>query len=331
MTHRSLFLSLIFCCVSIFALEPAQHIVMTPTLQVLLNDMKLYKLKSHNGKYLHAGDLYEHSMWCYNAMVELLDGKLPYAQNLHLNERQKEIIMLAALLHDIGKSGRADLFDRTHPTLYYEIIKNHDDQVEYIHYYSDRQEHPKISLNYLATPLLDKDSSHFQNYYAINTRTGKLHPFNMEQLYQELNLTKEEQQIIAILAGIHYDFGNVSHGRMTNQQYLTKLQEHVSLVGYNNGVMDEHIVRLSVLIQVADVKGIYPVSGRSTPLFPNAVDYNARHDKTEFIDAFKQLDYVAGDGSCPDGENAPSRVKNMNNLLAHFHAAYTLDLLKHTT
>ena len=61
-----------------------QHIVATPLLHTLLDDIKLYKLDSEGDQYLHAGDLYEHSVWTYNAMVELLRGDLPYIQDLQL-------------------------------------------------------------------------------------------------------------------------------------------------------------------------------------------------------------------------------------------------------
>src|SRR5437879_6584358 len=90
---------LIFLCAWAHAILPS--VVLTPLLQQLLDDFKLYKLDSQGDAYVHAGDLYEHSIWTYNAMVELLRSNSPYAQDLQLTEREQEIIALAALLHDI--------------------------------------------------------------------------------------------------------------------------------------------------------------------------------------------------------------------------------------
>ncbi|OGB97822.1 hypothetical protein A3F06_00310 [candidate division TM6 bacterium RIFCSPHIGHO2_12_FULL_36_22] len=254
--------------------------------------MKLYKLDSEGNPSIHAGDIYEHSIWTYYAMVELFETNSLYVQGLHLSIREKEVVCLAALLHDIGKIGRKNLFDKTHPRLHYDIIKNDDGSIQKIIYYQDHQEHTYISFKYAAQPLLRPNDPNIETCFCINQKTGQLYPFNINLLYKELCLTIQEQQIFTILLGMHYEFGNLKHNKIEIPEFFQMLQNFVTIVNYNNGVIDENILRLSILIQVADVKGLVPVIPRKTPLFPEEKFCCSVHP-VKFDNPFQAFDYVS--------------------------------------
>ncbi|MCL4380097.1 HD domain-containing protein [Candidatus Dependentiae bacterium] len=291
------------------------HIVMKPLLQRLLQDMQLYKLDAAGDPLLHAGDLYEHSIWTYNGMIALLRGNLPYVRNVQLTERQKEVVALAALLHDIGKAGRLDLLQGTHPVLRRYDIHRNAGIITHITYYQDNQQHTRICFEYAAKPFLTVQSGYdLRDYYRASG--NHFVPFAMEQMFQELGLTPEEQQVIAILVGIHYEFGNLNRNKITNDGFLTKLEKLVKAVHYNGGELNEFIVRLAILIQVADVKGLVPVPAYKTPLFPEGISCNPVHEPVRFSDPFTEFNYVSHD--CCSAE--PIGVQKMEELLACFHA-----------
>lgn len=289
-------------------------------LERLLNDMKLYKLDSQGNRYFHAGDLYEHSIWTYNAMVEVLNSDLPYVQGLNLTERQKEILALAALLHDIGKAGRKNLFDGTHPRLHYEIIKDEEGTIKSITYYPDRQEHPHICFDYAVKPFCIYTGSYenkheLGEYYMIDPETAQLSPFDITELYEQFNLTSEEQKVFAILLGIHYEFGNVIGNKITVEQFLKLLDNFVKITDYNQGVLDEELVRLALLIQIADLKGVLPVPAQATHLFPEGISCTATH-QSQFDDVFTFFGYI----TINNESHEPPAVIKMNEILDCFDA-----------
>lgn len=277
------------------------HSFYTPQLQRLLNDMKLYKLDAQGEKYLHGGDLYEHSVWTYNAAWEILADSSPYTQGFSLAQRQKEVVALAALLHDVGKAGRIDLFEKTHPTLHYDVIKNKEGNVDHIVYFVDHQAHPHIGFEYTGKQFFAPDNQHFvpQQYYVINQKTAQLELFDFERLFDELGLTQKEQKVVAILIGIHYEFGNLKHAQITIEQFLGLIEDLVKAVEYNHGELDELIVRLSILIQVIDVKGLIQIPARSSKLFPNGIQSDPTHFDLKFEDPFVSLGYATTDHTEP--------------------------------
>ena len=297
-----LYLIFPFSCLSV-------SITMQPQLQFLLENMKLYKFDMEGEDYIHAGDLYEHSMWVYYAMAHLFETNLVYVQDLHLNQREKEVVCLAALLHDIGKAGRKDFFTKEHHKLFYVVTKGSNGCVKNIKYTQDfDHEHPDVGFKYAAQPLLKKIILDSENYFYINQQ-GTSEPFDMALLYEQLGLTVKEQQICSILIGMHYEFGSFEMGEITAAQFFNKLQTYVTQVNYNSGIIDEDIVRLSILIQVADVKGIVPVSAHRTPLFPDAKTYLAVYQPLKFDCPFRTFDYESPDGHA---------VRAMDDLIGYY-------------
>lgn len=80
-------------------------------------------------------------------------------------------------------------------------------------------------------------------------------------------------------------------------------------------MLDERIVRLSILIQAADVKGLTPVPAIKTHLFPQGIACNPVHQPTKFDNAFQALGYVI-EGSCCS--SMPLGIQAMNDLINHF-------------
>jgi hypothetical protein len=306
----------IFFLISFFTFCYAQsdHITLTPQLQLLLDDMKLYKFDSEGDIYLHAGDLYEHSIWTYNAMWELFRTNSVYVHNLNLTERQKEIVTLAALLHDIGKAGRLELFEECSASPY-DIIKNDKGIVTKIIYYQDHQQHPKIGFEYAGKDFFEQFQENYliRNYWIMDRKTAAIRQFDMHHLFDELGLTYDEQKIVTILIGIHYEFGNLKHNEITIDQFLSMLKNFVKVVDYNEGNLDDLILRLAILIQVADVKGLTPVDLQASTIFPEGIECKPTHSDLKFENPFKELGYEAVDGSIAVA------FRIMNNVVNYFH------------
>ena len=248
--------------------------VFTKQLRMLFDDIKLYKL-CVDQKSLHAGDLYEHSLWSYYAFIGLLNDS-PYSEGLVLSLREKKIIPIAALLHDIGKAGRVELFDENN-THGYKVCMTDNNVVDHISYYSDSQEHVLNGFQYLAGHFLNNKKSNFlSKNYRLNN--GKI--FDFYTMFKELSIDENEQKLIAILVGMHYEFGNFVQNIITEQQFLEKLQNFVQAVNYNNNVVNDRLVQLCVLVQVADVQGLTPVSWCCNSFFPKTLFLEQRHVDT---------------------------------------------------
>jgi putative nucleotidyltransferase with HDIG domain len=265
-------------------------------LDSLLSDMMVYKFKDWERRN-QAGDLFEHSMWVHYAAQHLIETNSPYVL-INLSARDKKLLVLAALLHDIGKAGREDLYDGTHATLAYEIEHDDNDRITKITYGFDNEEHCKVGFDYVIGK---------QSYRTI---TGSNYDF--KKLFHELDITENEQKLIAILIGIHFSFGNVNQKTMSFDQYLEKLKNLVEEADYNNGTIDAKLLQLAILIQVADVKGLYPCDKCHTHFVTEPVYICEAHMPPNTIPPFKRFGYYA--------EKIETAVpyKNMGKLIGHF-------------
>ena len=252
-----------------------------PALQELITDLGLYKL--NHDKTIHEGDLLEHSVWAQYAAAELIETNSPFAAGWSWTERDKQLLVLAGLLHDVGKAGRTDLFRGIVGDLTYQTLRNPAEQIIKITYTHDHEAHVGIGFEYLTHHYRPLNQ---HRIYQLATGIG----YRFQTLFNQLDVPMNEQKIIAILVGIHYDFGRISRGDLTMQGFLDNLQEYATFVQY--GPVDEYLLRLAVLIQVADVMSISYVKPRPTWLFPDAPNYKVV--KAMPVKAWEKFGYASG-------------------------------------
>lgn len=236
--------------------------IQPPALATLLTDLKLYTLD--HAQTLHAGNLHEHLMWTHYAATRLIEEPSAWTEGFAFSERDKELLSLAALIHDIGKAGRKELFNGTHTHLCYHVVTdNHTHKATSVIYTHDAKEHVQVGFEFVA-----------ELFYPIETRQqytlASSMPMSIQPLFHQLNISLEEQKVIAILVGIHYDFGMVKAGNLTVQDYINNLRHYAKIVDYKT--VDEKLLRLAVLIQVADVIGMTHVAPCKTWLFSSPID-----------------------------------------------------------
>lgn len=177
----------------------------------------------------HDGDLYEHSVWVARCLEDWRDTKSPWLKDIP--SRYHDLLVLAGFMHDVGKAG--------------------DHKFNYF----DKPQHPRDGFEYLLgkKKFIKKDQT----------------TFDFDMFFKEHGLTKEEQQIIAILTGIHWHFGKclrdiykekVPH-EIAFSSFLHDLQSLVQEAGYNNGNLDKKIIAMSIAIGAADIKGSKEIKG----------------------------------------------------------------------
>lgn len=190
----------------------------------LFDALKSYK-KSRGG--WHAGHLYEHMVWVAKAMQNMFNTNSPWLDGIPDDATTKKTMTIAAFMHDIGKAG-------DNKRIY--TIKPH---------------HPRIGFEYILSRrpfYLDPEQ---RTTYDFNTWANIL------------ALTPDQRTTIAVLTGMHQEFAHVltgiKKGEMTTtlfETYLKKLKTYVQEAVYNNGIVDETILRMSLAIFRADFEGM---------------------------------------------------------------------------
>jgi putative nucleotidyltransferase with HDIG domain len=246
-----------------------------PALKTLLNELSYYKL--NNEKRLHAGDLLQHSLWTHFAATGLFEDQTPWTSDYNFTKRDQELLSLAALLHDIGKAGRGDLFNGSHKTLQYRIALNDASKPTSITYSSDHEEHVQVGFDYLAELF-------FPLGKAPQFFSAQAQPISFQPLFTQLNITLEEQKLVAILVGMHYSFGKILRGDLTFDGFLNQMKQYATFVQYKN--INERLLRLCVLIQIADVTGMSYVQSRPTWLLQDPDDYPAQYNVPSAYERF---------------------------------------------
>jgi hypothetical protein len=260
---------------------------------VLIEDMQKYKhvSRSNPPMFYHAGDLYEHSLWVEQVVAEWAEqDHLEHFWCEGLNSRDTYLMALAAFLHDVGKAGNCCYEG-------YECKVTEDKKaiVEYV----GNPEHPRIGFEYLwygddQQRTLTKKKLSQSAYKLLDNQLS----FDFNKLFDELEITHKERKLIAILVGIHWDFGtfvvtqwaNTDH-QLLAQRFLENLNALVQETKYNQGIIDESLLCMAMLIGAADVKGARPTAGTKTHLFKETIRKDAMHEA--FIDGYEKFGFQA--------------------------------------
>ena len=175
----------------------------------------------------HTSNVYHHSIWSARAMEQLWQNKNTWIYNDlikgKINNKYKNLTLLLAFFHDIGKiDGKMN-----------QLIKINHPQNGY---------------------------SHIWGYFLTYAKEifSCIH-------YEYLNTDFQVHKIIAILAIVslcHQDFGDIMQGKMTVNNYLKKMFDHIeNFDPFQFGILDfELILRLILLVSFVDVQGARPIN-----------------------------------------------------------------------
>lgn len=192
----------------------------TSPLEVLISDMQQYR--TTNARF-HAGHVFEHSVWVSRASINLLNSE--WKTKCDCRESIRNVI-LAAILHDIGKCG--DL-----------VLE-----------FNEKPGHPLQGFEYLTGR---------KEYKLVDGRV-----FDFAGLYTYLGLSNDDVAFMAIVAGMHHDLGGLMRGLNALDQdcfgkTLGKLDKYIHDSGYMGGSLEHgskeyrKLVKYICLISAADV------------------------------------------------------------------------------
>lgn len=190
----------------------------------LVNLLENFKLYKTTNCCSHAGDLYEHSSWVANVVENWWRKDNFWVKGLASS--WKKVTILSGLLHDVGKAGDLNFS------------------------YNAKKYHPRTGFEYLLN----------KRPYFVNSALKR---FNFDRLFKELGLTEEERKVVAILTGIHWDFGGIivkgiakGHSKpKLFKLFLDKLRYLAQEAGYRGGTVDADLLKMAILVGAADTKG----------------------------------------------------------------------------
>ncbi len=205
--------------------------VTVDSFKTLIQDLKEYKVTN---KQFHAGNVYEHSMWVEQALAQFIQKKSFWCDGLDISDREKEVLALAAFLHDIGKAGDLKFSFETKKT------------------------HPEVGADYVAGK---------RNYILKNGTV-----FNFDVFFKDQGITQEERNFIALLIHASHWFGanvmakcwqaSLKQQKQLFEDYIRGLEKFLP------GRIDKRVVSMAIFITAADAKGTQETKGTTSILFP---------------------------------------------------------------
>jgi len=210
----------------------------------IIKEYKKYKYfepkYSENSYHHHTSNVYHHSIWSARAMELLWQNKNTWIYNDlikgKINNKYKNLTLLLAFFHDIGKiDGKMD-----------QLIKINHPQNGYSHIWGYFTDYAKEIFSCIDYEYLNTD---FQIHKIIG--------------------------MLAIVSLCHQDFGDIMQGKMTVNNYLKKMFNHIeNFDPFQFHILDyELILRLILLVSFVDVQGARPIN-----LFHNS-DWNLLNKK----------------------------------------------------
>lgn len=235
---------------NLYAISP--HI--PATLQDLLKDFNYYIT---NNIHFHSGNLYQHSIWVSNVIAYWWKQKTHWVENI--DPKDQNLSIFIGLIHDIGKGG--DLKAGPNRPLGSKLHKFIYDSKNYYPFY-DKKIHPKTGFDYIL-----KRSYKFGDH-------KKILDLDYNDFFDKLKISDEERKLIAIIVGIHWDFGGIIFRRKTGvdaipndedryKMYLDHLRCLAINAKYKDGKIDERLIRLALLVSAADTLGTVPIDPKS--------------------------------------------------------------------
>ena len=240
------------------------------TLDIINNTFLDYRVRNFD---FHTGDdLSDHSIWSALAVRLWINNKHDWVKGIKSN--YKNLTILCAYLHDIGKAGDGDFtsliepgWKETHPDDGFEIMLGKKKFITH-----------DIDIKETEKGWFEDNNKKWQS----GTKRAKYcdKGLNMRKFLLEQQFTEEELAIIALAVGMHYDFGDLvvlaigtkdRPGKLYDtpdkayknylEKFNKKLKETKNVM--NDKTLDiEQALRICITVSAADVRGANVVDGQ---------------------------------------------------------------------
>jgi len=227
----------------------------------------------------HTGDdVSDHSIWSALAVKNWFKNNSPWTK--HIEDKYKDLAILCAYLHDIGKVGDGDFeslinpgWKETHPEDGFEIMLG---KKKFITHDIDISETQKGWFE-------DKKKKWDGKWYSGTKRSKYFRDsvgINVKEKLLKLGFTEEEVAIITLSVGMHYSFGNevilaigtkdrpgklFDNHEKAYSNYITKFKKllNKTLKTMNNkNININQAFAICILVSAADVRGANVVKGK---------------------------------------------------------------------
>lgn len=231
------------------------HLIRTPenpfdsrfgwNLNEIIDEMRKYKTMNLMPKGFHQGHLAEHSIWTALYVEEWLANPLFIDLNEHRNT-----LVLAALLHDIGKMGECTVeygfkqMDTTQLT----TSSCHNKGTHFR--YNEIPDHPLRGYLYLTGRLKMKQ-------YGLNLKEyTELGEETWNDFFEYFALSEFEVKMLRVIVGIHWELGpTITAKKFSPVEYINKFEMfYHSEFGEDNSTRTT-VLKACSLVSIADILG----------------------------------------------------------------------------